>query len=526
MRQPETTPVPANVVAASWRPALGAFTIVTVGFIALYWTTGFSLVATWARTGMFRYAFLIFPISAWLIWSKRHELVAWHEPATCLWALPLLIGTVFAWFLGAIANVDVVQHAAFVATFPVLVLLFFGADVVRVLLFPLVYLVFAIPVGHSAVEPLQHITAVMSVHFLQWTGVPVLLQGGHHILTPSTAWKVAEACSGIRFFTACTAIGSLFAYVFFTSYWRRSVFIFASMIVPIVANGLRVYFTILIGETFGLKYAQGTDHLVFGWQFFGAVLFLLLLVGWFLREPLPEEPDTNVETRHTNRGGWKHWLPVAVAAAVVMGAAPAWAAAMRASVSIPATPALTVVPDAGDWARQNDLSKYEWKPDFAGADWTLGGVYSRAGHNVSLFAAAYRGAQVNGHDLLAYGNAIFDADRWRAVGGRNRTIELADGNSLIAHEVVLHGPFTNRLVWYWYGVNGGRLTSPVQVRLRQAWDELRGAKLYSSIIAVSIGYQRGQRQIAAAVLDNFVRAAEPRVERKLAAAASAGGAGR
>jgi exosortase A len=499
----------------AWRPAITVFTVLALAFIGLYWTTAVALVRLWAKTGMFQYCFLIFPISAWLIWGKRHELAARHVPTVCPWALVLLAGTAFVWFLGRIASVDVVEQAAFVATFPVLVLVVFGTAIFRALLFPMIYLVFAIPAGYSAVAPLQRITAHISVHVLQWTGVPVLLQGGHYIITPSATWSVARACSGIRFFTACTAIGSLFAYLFFTSYWRRAIFIVASMIVPIIANGLRVYFTILIGENFGLQYAQGTDHMIFGWQFFGTVLFLLLLVGWFLREPPHEDsqPEPTVE-----RGpGWKNVIPIAVLAAVILGAAPAWAGLIRTSVSPKSAPTPLVVDGAGGWSRHADLSSAAWKPQFKGADYRIDGRYSRAGDEVALFAALYDGAQVDGHDLLAYGNAVFDAGEWQKTGTAQRTIALASGRKLAVRTVVLRQGPSYRLVWYWYQVNGRDLTSQKRVKAWQAWHQLAGG-LHSSVFAISSGYSRDGRKTAVNAMKNFLQTAYPKIQRKFAAA--------
>ncbi|HET6724910.1 MAG TPA: exosortase A [Gammaproteobacteria bacterium] len=505
--------------AASWRTALGGFGITTVLFIGLYWMTGLSLVETWARTGMFRYAFLIFPISAWLVWGKRKDLAVAHNPAICLWALIPLAAVAFGWFLGRITNVDLVQHVAFVATFPILVLLFFGTGVARALLFPLVYLLFAIPAGHSAVQPLQHVTAQISVHLLQWTGMPVLLYDNHYILTPSIPrpWEVAEACSGIRFFTACTAIGSLFAYLFFVSYWRRAAFIFASMIVPIIANGLRVYFTILIGETFGLKYAQGTDHMIFGWQFFGTVLFLLLLVGWFLREPPAEEAAPKPAESHPAAPGFKQVLMAGVAAAVVFAAAPAWAFISQPAISA-APPVRVTVNQIGGWTQQGDLNSIIWQPSFSGADAIVAGRYAGDDTVVSLYASKYVGAQVRGHDLLAYENVLFDSDRWHAGERRQRRIPLPDGSSQIVGEVVLQNAGRQRLMWYWYDVDGSQFTSPSRVRAWQAWEQLRGVALKSSVIAVSTPIEADQRASAEAALTDFVQAVAPQVERQLAAA--------
>lgn len=493
---------------SSWRLSLDGFAVVAVAFIALYWTTGYSLVATWARTGMFQYAFLIFPISGWLIWRQRHELAATHEPSVCIAAMPLLAATVFVWLLGRIANVDVLQHAAFVATLPVLVLVFFGVSVARALMFPLVYLIFAIPAGQSAVGPLQTVTATMSVKFLQWSGVPVLLNG-HFITTPWMVAHVAEACSGIRFFLACTALGSLFAYLMFTSYWRRFAFIVASMIVPIIANGLRVYFTILIGGTFGLQYAEGTDHLIFGWQFFGTVLFLLFLAGWFLREP-PQEIESRGAVDGSTPIPWPRMLAAVAGTLAVLVAATASAAWMQRGAIAKTGPAIIALAAPQGWTAS--AGGFDWQPRFAGADRRLAAHYTDGSRQVMLFAAAYSGAQINGHDLLAYENGLFDRDRWSIGDSRIRTVTLTGGSTFAARQLVLQSRFGRRMVWYWYRVDDRRLTDKAWVRGWQAWEQLNGASLNSAVVAIATDFPRGEAPRAAATLEHFLRAVYPRLE--------------
>lgn len=500
---------------SSWKLALNGFAIAVVAFIALYWATGYSLVATWARTGMFQYAFLIFPISAWLIWRQRHELVAAHEPAICVSAIPLLLATTFVWLLGRITNVDVLEHAAFVATFPVLVLVFFGVAVARAVLFPLGYLIFAIPAGQSAVGPLQTITATMSVQFLQWSGVPVLLEG-HYITTPWMIAHVADACSGIRFFLACTALGSLFAYLMFTSYRRRFAFIVASMIVPIIANGLRVYFTILIGGTFGVQYAEGTDHLIFGWQFFGTVLFLLFLVGWFLRQPPPAPAGPRLRLGRAASVSWPRLLAAVAGTLAVMIAAAGSAVWIQRGVTGKPVPAGFAVAAPAGWTRASAEPTIEWQPSFAGADRRLTARYASGARNVAMYAAVYRGAQVSGHDLLAYDNSLFDRDHWSGGGAGRRTVALANGDDLVVRQLVLRDGLQWRLVWYWYRVNDRRLIDKTRVRGWQAWMQLKGAPLTSAVIAVATDFHRGERIAAAAALERFTRAVYPRLERAVA----------
>ncbi|MDA3919116.1 MAG: exosortase, partial [Salinisphaera sp.] len=268
-----------------------AFAITALVWLVVQAPTYVSLVDTWARTGTFQFAFLIFPICAFLIWGRR-DWLARVSAEPCPSALWVAAALVMFWLLGSILQVNLAQHIVAVTIWPVWIYAFYGRRVARILVFPMGYVLFAIPFGDFMVEPLQTITAHLAVAALSLTDVPVFMNG-HIIDTPASAWHVAAACSGVKFFFATLAFGVLYAWLFFTSLRRRLIFIGCCAVVPILANGLRVFFTILIGEHFGVHYATGTDHLVFGWQFFGTVLVLVFFAGWPFHQPPqgPPAPD-------------------------------------------------------------------------------------------------------------------------------------------------------------------------------------------------------------------------------------------
>lgn len=66
-----------------------------------------------------------------------------------------------------------------------------------------------------------------------WEGLYLSIPAGH--------FEVAEACSGLRYLMASVALGVLYAYLTYRSPWRRLAFVVLSMVMPIVANGIRAY---------------------------------------------------------------------------------------------------------------------------------------------------------------------------------------------------------------------------------------------------------------------------------------------
>jgi exosortase/archaeosortase family protein len=105
--------------------------------------------------------------------------------------------------------------------------------------------------------------------------VPAALSG-FFIDTPVGRFEVAEACSGVKFLIAMIALGTLVAHLCFRSGRRRTVFMAACVIVPVIANGVRAWGTIYVAQSRGVAFAAGFDHIVYGWIFFALVMAVVL----------------------------------------------------------------------------------------------------------------------------------------------------------------------------------------------------------------------------------------------------------
>lgn len=482
---------------SSWGWAVAAFALAVLVLLVGYWQTVESLVWVWSHDGTYQYAFLIFPLSVWVAYTLRQRLRA-YPPVPSVWGLAAAAVLVCIWYVGHALSANVFQHFAFVALFPALVLTCWGWRALWTLKFPLAYLVvFAVPWGDGLVGPLQDVTARMAVHALDLTGTPVLLNG-REIITPSATWMVEQACSGVKFFIACVALGSLFAYLMYRRPWKRVVFVMLSAIVPIIANGLRVYFTILIGETWGLHYASGTDHLVFGWQFFGTVLVVLLLLGWLFRdrlvaqEPVPARNDRPVRMR---AGIWLLALGLLVAG-------PALAKSFGSAV--PPQKLALAAPVVTGW-RGPEAAQGAWQPAFHGAAGQVRATYQTAAgaKSIELFHAIYTGKPRSGHSLITYGNNVYDPAKSRIIATASRRIELANGTRVTARELRVSTMDGERLVWYWYCVDGRCTASPVLTKLLQTWQALRGGASRSSVWALSLPVAHNADDRARATLRAF-----------------------
>jgi EpsI family protein len=351
----------------------------------------------------------------------------------------------------------------------------------RVLLFPLAYLFFAVPLGESLVPKLMDFTARFAVGALQLTGVPVFKEG-FFISTPGGDFEVARACSGIRYLLATLAIGSVYAYLAITRPWKRVAFIALCVVVPVVANGIRAYGIILLASLTSVDRAADVDHLIYGWLFFGVVLFLLFLLGRRLADADRSEPAQPAHDVRMTTPAWVFALS-AVALIGVLGVAQAFPRLVGGG---PAERAwlLTSQPLlAGAWRGPNAAST-TWQPQFEGANQVLTATYTNGARDFDVALISYT-LQKQGEELANARNQPFDSPRWLRVDEGGKQIDLEGGETLHFRKTLIRSSAANRLVWSAYIVDGHLSDSEVRVKLEQAIDRLLGRRSRSAALLIS-----------------------------------------
>jgi exosortase A len=254
-----------------------------------YFGTAVSIVDIWNSSETFAHGYIIAPISLWLIWRRRANFRA-LPPGPCWPALAVLAALGAAWLVARMGEVQVVQQYAFVAMLPVIALAVLGRRLAGSLAFPLVFLLFAVPFGEIFIGPLIEFTADFTIWAVQATGIPVLRNGTHFEL-PTGSWSVVEACSGVRYLISSVTIGCLYAYLTYRSTLRRAVFIGAGDRGPgDRQRAARLHDRDDRPPSSNMTLATGVDHLIYGWIFFGIVMFLMFWIGSYWRE------DTDAES--------------------------------------------------------------------------------------------------------------------------------------------------------------------------------------------------------------------------------------
>ncbi|MGO4381854.1 exosortase A [Pseudoduganella sp. RAF53_2] len=422
--------------------------------ILIYWSTAASIVAIWERSGTFAHGYVILPISLWLIWRQRDVLET--LPVKPFWpGLILVAGCGVAWLLADLVEVQIVKQYAFAAMMPLTVLTLLGTRIARAAAFPLLFILFGVPVGESLIPPLIEVTANFTIDALRMTGIPVLREGNSFSI-PSGNWSVVEACSGLRYLISSITLGFLYAHLTYRSRWRQGLFVLAACVVPVLANGMRAYMIVMIGHLSGMKLAVGVDHLIYGWVFFGLVMLLLFWIGSFWREDREEPARASAAPAPVAMAA----VPVpriAAAALALLAAAGVWPAYAHYVEDNGAAPAVQLVQFHPAAPAAEAFTS--WEPDYPQASGQLRSFHATSSSPVGIEVRYYRD-QVDGAKLISSSNRLgWDHDGLHESSSARRTETIA-GQTVEVSETVLSGGVGGRrmLVWHWYWI-GGKMTS-------------------------------------------------------------------
>ena len=271
---PQPSSQPPNVLT---RTGFSGRAVVCVAVLSvIYWPILRDLAWQWWDDPNYSHGFVVPFFSAFLVWTRRHELRGLVTTGHWSGLLVLLAG-VAALVVGEVGSENFLTRSSFIVLLIGLILFNLGWPVVRALAFPLAFLFFMVPlpatVFYAITFPLQRLAAQNAAWTLDALGVPVLMDG--NILHLSRiSLGVVEACSGIRSLISLLAVAVAWAYL--TLPGVVSLFVLAAAAVPItiLANAIRVVTTGLIGQWFGIEYAQGFFHSASGW-----VIFLVAFAG-------------------------------------------------------------------------------------------------------------------------------------------------------------------------------------------------------------------------------------------------------
>lgn len=252
-----------------------SLTLLAAAFVTLYASTYIDLAREVWPNDEETHGPIVVAVVIWALWRVRDRLTrAASANAPSIGAWVTLAFGLTAFGVGRLLDITVLEVGSQVPVLASAIWLAGGKPALRAAAFPLLYLLFVVPLPGTLVDALtgslKQSVSTIAAHTLQTLDYPIA-RSGVLITVGQYQLLVADACSGLKSIFSLSAIGILYIYLMrHRSLVRNAVL--ASTLVPIAfcANVIRVLVLILVTYHFGDAAGQGFIH-----EFAGMLLFLL-----------------------------------------------------------------------------------------------------------------------------------------------------------------------------------------------------------------------------------------------------------
>lgn len=459
-------------------------------------------------------------ISLYMIWVRWRALeTAEHRGAW--WGLPIVAAGLFVYVIGEFSAMQAMLHVSLWLVIVGLLVCAIGLSGVRVMAFPIAYLLAAIPwptfLQGELSNRLQLWSSALGVGFLHAVGVTAYREGNVIDLGP-TQLQVVEACSGLRYLFPLTALTLLAAYLYRESLWKRAVLVASSIPISIILNGFRIGVIGVLVAAYGQGAAEGFTHFFEGWIFFVASLALLCAEMWVL---------ARIGTHATRSSfGELIGLPklgatepfqatqsaarIALAPLVVGGTLLAVATVLAPSVAVeelPPPPARQSLVDFPSqlkaWKGISSPMERHYLDALALDDYVMADYTAVGDHPVNLYVAYYQSPK-KGRSSHSPRQCI-PGGGWEITSFESLPMQPIPGavSSWSVNRVVTQKDGRKQIVYYWFKQRDRWITSEYLVKFFLFWDSLTKRRADGALVRLASAVAVGESE---ATVDGRLRA--------------------
>jgi len=262
------------------RNSLVRAAVLAILIALLYHKILVALVQQWLQDPNYSHGFFVPLFCGWILWKKRKNLK--QVPVNENWAgFVVILGALAILILGVLGAENFLSRTSFIFLLAGLIIYFRGWKLFRAVLFPwgVLFLMIPLPaiIFNEIALPLQFEASALASNMLSLVGIPVLREG-NIIHLPSITLDVVEACSGLRSLVSLITLTVIYGYLFEARQWRRALLILSAVPIAVMANGLRIMGSGVLGEYWSPDKAEGFFHLFSGLLVFLVSIVLLLVV--------------------------------------------------------------------------------------------------------------------------------------------------------------------------------------------------------------------------------------------------------
>lgn len=471
--------------------------LITLLSIVAFFDTWQSMVAIWYNSSSYNQDFLIAPISIWLCWSQRNNFLTCCPEVSWLAFVALVLNGCL-WVTADLVSIQVIKQFAVVGMLISGFWMILGNRVTSQIMFPLSYLFFMVPVGSDLIEPLMELTATISVKLIRLSGIPVLREGMNLTLS-SGNWMVAEACSGINYLLASVSLGFVYAYITFSTYWKRALFLALAVIVPLLANGVRAYLIVMIGHFSNMTLAVGVDHIIYGAVFFGVIMLLLFYISSHFADA-PRLVTENLSHSVEADANFPN-IPF-VMSLILIGSlhflypvSSIWLMNQKQS-PVDAENLKTALTQKGWQLVENP--NWNWSPQFEHAEKEAMLYFSNGQATFGIYEASFGQESQNGGELVSSNNVLVKKEQsndWKTIKNGTMTLE-----NLAVGETILSNSEQHLVILRWYQIGSHNTNNAYKAKIFQLLKRLSHDTSVESQVVLFTNSSKSNNDIAKSTL--------------------------
>lgn len=455
-------------------PAITVGAVLFVLFNIFYWDSLSNLLRLWNTDITFSHGFLIPFLSIYLITKKNKYLSHILLKPAPLFLIPLVL-ILFLWILASITYTLTIE-----LTLLPLIFIFFYASIIGykaslILATSLLYLLFAVPIWSIIAPFLQSMAIFINEFALQITGIPTHIKNSV-VSIPAGTFEIERGCAGIGYLMTTLAIGSFFSLLNFKRIQPTIILLIISLVLSIIFNWIRIYAIILIGHFTDMQSPIIEDHVNFGWYLYAISLIPFFYIANRLAKlEYTEEVEEQANIVITDSFNYSYPKSYILIPLIFLISAPTLITYLTNSK---AETLQEILPPNASTPWLGPIYFDDWKPNYTGASIEINRLYigTDKAPDISLHIFYY-GKQTKDSELINELNTV--TDNYMIKSQRLFTFE---NHNII--EKITTSNFKNRLIWYWYHVNGKDIANPIIAKLFQA-QELISGKVSSSLIVLS-----------------------------------------
>lgn len=229
-----------------------------------------------ARDSYYSHGYMVPFVSAYLIWRKRKELAA-LKPQGSLWGLPLVAVALLVHVVSYFLKINFTSYISCLAVLFGISLFLGGWKITKVLLFPLIFLIFMIPLPRVVILGISFEMKLMASEISCWlmslAGLEVEASGSR-IFYPGGFLLVGDPCSGLRSLISFLALGTVVVQLTSGEIWKKTILFLSVVPIALLSNVVRIMVLTFASYIYGSQIIDGFLH-----DFMGIMVFVIGFIG-------------------------------------------------------------------------------------------------------------------------------------------------------------------------------------------------------------------------------------------------------